>query len=323
MLQTRFARYAWLVVGFNILVILWGAFVRVTGSGAGCGSHWPLCNGEVIPLAPQLETMIEFSHRLTSGLALFMVVGLLVWAFRAYPRGHHVRAGAVASMIFMLIEALIGAALVLLALVAENVSLSRAIALAIHLVNTFLLLAALTLTAWWASGRPPLVLRGRGTQIALLLPGLIGMLIIGSSGAITALGDTLLLQGVLPGGVNQVTHQSDHILVQLRVFHPIIGMLVGIYLLYMARALAQRLQTLVARRLNTALLVLFVVQIAIGGLNVTLQAPAAMQLVHLLMADLLWINLVLLGAEALAEPLPQTQRAQEAEFPAQVGLNRL
>ena len=84
--RSGFAAYAWAVLGFNLLVILWGAFVRATGSGAGCGSHWPLCNGEVLPRAPALATLIEFSHRLTSGVALLLVIGLVVGAWRGFPR---------------------------------------------------------------------------------------------------------------------------------------------------------------------------------------------------------------------------------------------
>ena len=123
---TRFAKFAWFVLGLNLLVIVWGAFVRATGSGAGCGSNWPLCNGEVIPQAPAIETIIEFSHRISSGLALIAVVVLLAWAFRAYPRKHPVRLGALLSMILMILEALIGAGLVLLELVAYNVAVARA-----------------------------------------------------------------------------------------------------------------------------------------------------------------------------------------------------
>jgi heme A synthase len=141
---TRFAKYAWGVLAYNILVILWGAYVRATGSGAGCGSHWPLCNGEVIPRAEQVETLIEFAHRLTSGLSLLLVVGLLVWAFRSYPKGHLVRLGAGLSMFFIITEALVGAGLVLFEWVAQDVSSGRVISMAVHLVNTFLLLASLT-----------------------------------------------------------------------------------------------------------------------------------------------------------------------------------
>lgn len=313
MLNRRFARYAWGVVGFNLLVIVWGAFVRASGSGAGCGSHWPLCNGAVVPPAPQIETLIEFSHRLTSGAALLMVLGMLVWSFRVYPRGHTVRGGAVASMGFMVVEALIGAALVLLGLVADNASLWRALILAFHLVNTFLLLGALILTAWWASGGQPLDLRGRGSLVALLVPGLLGVLLVGSSGAVTALGDTLLLSGALPGGVSQTVGQANSPLVQLRVIHPILGMLVGIYTLFLARRVAEQVPGQSTRRLGIGLVAVFLAQILGGGLNVTLKAPVAMQLIHLLMADLVWILLVLLSAEALARRATSAVLERSAE----------
>ncbi len=188
---SRFAWYAWGVLAYNILVILWGAFVRASGSGAGCGSHWPTCNGEVIHWPEQTETLIEFTHRLTSGLALILIVGLLVWAFRSYPKGHPVRVGAVLSFIFILTEALIGAGLVLFGWVDENASAARAVAIAIHLVNTFILLAVLTLTAWWASpGGKPLQLKNSWLNGALGL-GFLAILGVGATGAVIALGDTL------------------------------------------------------------------------------------------------------------------------------------
>ena len=89
-----FARYAWAVLAYNVAVVLWGALVRVTGSGAGCGNHWPLCNGMAAPLSPSAATAIEFTHRMMSGLDAFLVLGLLVWAFRSFPRRHAVRLGA-------------------------------------------------------------------------------------------------------------------------------------------------------------------------------------------------------------------------------------
>lgn len=308
-MNRRFAIFAWANVAYNLLVILWGAFVRATGSGAGCGAHWPLCDGQVIPRAPGTEQLIEFSHRLTSGVALLGTVALLVWAFRAYERGHHVRRGAVASMVFMLLEALLGAGLVLFELVATNVSAARAVAVALHLANTFLLLAALTITAWWASGGAPIGLRGHGQLPWLLGVGLVGTMLVGSSGAITALGDTLLQLGALPGGVSQPIGPDSHPLVQLRVLHPIIGTLVGLYTIVLARAVTARRTDPTARRFAWGLVGLFCAQILIGGLNVTLKAPVWMQLVHLLMADLTWICLVLLTAVALARPAAITRPA--------------
>ena len=158
--MSRLARFAWAVLAYNVAVIVWGAYVRATGSGAGCGAHWPLCNGEIIPRAGRVATLIEFSHRLTSGAALAAVVFLLIWTWRACRPGHPARSGAALSLFFMLTEAGVGAGLVLFQLVADNASFARAMFLAVHLVNTFTLLACLTATAWWLSGGAPLRLAG-------------------------------------------------------------------------------------------------------------------------------------------------------------------
>ena len=150
-MKGRFAKYAWFVLAYNIAVVLWGAFVRATGSGAGCGEHWPLCNGEVVPRAPKIATIIEFGHRITSGLVLILVILLVIFAYRRFPAKHIVRRTATLSLAFTISEALIGAALVLLGHVATNTSVWRGATLSIHLVNTLVLLASLALTAWFAS----------------------------------------------------------------------------------------------------------------------------------------------------------------------------
>ena len=150
----KFSQLAWGVLAYNLAVIVWGAYVRASGSGAGCGEHWPLCNGQILPRSPALETLVEFSHRITSGLALLGVLGLAIAARHSFPKGHIVRKGAGLSLIFILTEALIGAGLVLLGLVATNSSFTRAFSMILHLTNTFVLLACLSLTAAWASGLP-------------------------------------------------------------------------------------------------------------------------------------------------------------------------
>ena len=299
-MQSRFARYAWGVLVYNILVVLWGAVVRATGSGAGCGAHWPRCNGEIIPLAPTVETMIEFSHRLTSGIALLAVVVLVVWAFRAFPRGHVVRRGAVASMIFIVIEALIGAAIVLLRWVAHNQSLERGVSGALHLVNTFLLLGAITLTAWWASGGAVPRLRDQGALPWLFGLGLGGALLLGASGAIAALGDTLFPVNSLAEGIQQDFVGTSHLFVQLRVFHPIIAVAVGAYSVALGWFAAQQRPGQATQRAARVLTGLFVSQFVVGLINLVLLAPIAMQLIHLLLADLVWIALVLSANSALA-----------------------
>lgn len=300
----HFARYAWGVVAFNVLVIIWGAFVRATGSGAGCGDHWPLCNGEVIPRAEQIETLIEFSHRVTSGLALLAVVGLLIWAFRAFPRGHIVRKAAVVSMAFMILEALIGAALVLLQYVAFNVSVGRAIWMAAHLVNTFLLLAALLLTAWWGQGAAPVRLRNQGVVGGSLLLAVVGSLVLGMSGAITALGDTL----VITGGISPAEHALVATLVELRILHPVLAFVVGALVVGAAWIAMQRRPSALTQRLGRLLIGLYIGQLLIGAFNVALRAPVWIQMVHLAVTCIIWILLILLAANALA--VDATQPAQ-------------
>jgi heme A synthase len=317
MKQNRFAKYAWSVLAYNLLIILWGAYVRASGSGAGCGSHWPLCNGEVIPRAPQIETLVEFAHRASSGVSLLLVVGLFVWAFRAYPKGHIVRRGAALSVFFIITEALVGAGLVLFQLVAENASIGRAIGISVHLVNTFLLLAALTLTAWWSSGGAKLRLRGQGAVAPLLLLGCLSALLLGVSGAVTALGDTLFPSRSLAEGLSQDFSSTAHVLIRLRVFHPAIAIVTGVYLL-LAAALANLLRPgRQTRFFARAIALLFVTQMAAGAINVLLLAPIPMQLVHLLLADALWIALVLLTAAALAVDAPRRARTPIPVGPGQ------
>ncbi len=296
----RFSRYAWFTLAFNIGVILWGAVVRATGSGAGCGSHWPLCNGEVMPRAPRIETLIELSHRLTSGIALLLVVGLVVWAFRSRPRGHAARRAAVFTLVLMLTEAAVGAGLVLFELVADNQSMARALFMATHLTNTFFLLGAMTLTAWFASGGAPFRLRGRGGLAGLLMLGLAGLLLAGVSGAVAALGDTLFPSESLAQALREDLSPTAHLLIRLRIFHPMISIAAGFLIASVALQIKKHELGERARRFTLWTLSLVIAQLAAGLVNVLLLAPVWMQVVHLLLADLLWISYILLGASALA-----------------------
>lgn len=297
----RFAKYTWIVLLYNLLVILWGAYVRASGSGAGCGSHWPLCNGEVVPRSPQVGTIIEFAHRASSGLALLLVVGLVVWAFRLYAKEHPVRLGAGLSLFFMMTEALVGAGLVLFKLVADDTSTARVWVIALHLVNTFLLLAALTLTAWWASGGRPVRLKGyAGTTLTLAIA-FLAILALGASGAVTALGDTLFPAASLAEGLQQKFSPTAHFLVRLRLYHPLIAIAVGAYTAVVMGIVNARRSELITRRIGRTFTTLYVVQLGAGALNVVLLAPIWLQLGHLLLADLLWIVLVLFAASVFAQ----------------------
>jgi heme A synthase len=292
--QRRFTQFAWGVLAYTVFVILWGAFVRATGAGAGCGSHWPLCNGEVIPRAEHVATLIEFGHRVTSALVGFLIIGLLVWAFRAYPRGSLVRKGAVASLVLVIIEGGIGAALVKLELVAYNVSVARGWVIAAHLLNTFLLLAAVTLTAWFATGGGAPRFRGRGPLGIALGLTIAGMFVLGASGAVTALGDTL----AIGGGIDPAEDPIVAALLGLRIYHPLMALIVGVGVAVSAW-LGRRQADPVARLLGVGVLGLYLLNLSIGLVNVWLMAPVQLQILHLLVTDLIWIGLVLFAAAAL------------------------
>lgn len=308
---SRFARYAWLVLGVNILVILWGAYVRASGSGAGCGSHWPLCNGVVIPRPEQIETVVEFVHRLTSGAALLLVLGQFVWARRLFVKSEPARLGANLSLVFIITEALVGAGLVLFGWTADDRSAGRAVSIVVHLVNTFLLLGSLALTAWWASGGARLVALRRDRLGWLLLVGLLGVTVIGASGALTALGDTLFPPGSLAAGLRQDFSSTAHYLERLRVLHPLLAVAISLYLLALAYFYDFGGRSPAAARLARLLMALVGMQLFAGLVNVLLLAPVWMQLVHLLLADAVWITLVLLAAAGLAQAAP-AEKAQPA-----------
>lgn len=307
-IMARLQRFAWFVLAYNLGVIAWGAYVRATGSGAGCGSHWPLCNGEIVPRGPSLATVIEYSHRLTSGLALLTVVALLIWVWRSCRPGHPARTGAVLSLGFMLTEAAVGAGLVLFELVADNASMARALFMAVHLVNTFFLLACIALTAWWVSGGRRLIFRGHGSTAAAIAAGCAALLLVSTSGAVAALGDTLFPSSSLADALRADLSAASHVLIRLRMLHPVFAVAGALLILFLAPRLSagHRASTGAARGLPAGRIVvaLTITQLALGLLNVILLAPVWLQLVHLLLADAIWISFVLLGASALAEAAP-------------------
>jgi heme A synthase len=301
----KFAAYAWVVLGYNLLVILWGAVVRATGSGAGCGDHWPLCQGVVVPHAEQIATLIEFAHRATSGLDVLLVIGLIWTAFRRFGRGHAVRRYAAASGFFTLTEGLVGAALVLFGEVGNNASTGRVAILSVHLVNTFLLIASLALTAWAASEQPSAnalnskpqdTAAGKGLSIAFAI-GLLGAVAIAITGTIAALADTLFPARSLAEAFQWDFSGASAPILHLRIIHPVIAVMAGGYLLVLAVMALSSPGPTTAKPWARRLAGLVVLQFCLGAANIVLLAPVWMQVIHLLVADLIWIVLVLLTAE--------------------------
>lgn len=297
---SRFQLFAWFTIAYNIFVVLFGAVVRATGSGAGCGAHWPLCNGMVIPRPERVETIIEFSHRITSGFTLLFIVILLIWVWKKYLPGSNVRKAVIFALVFTVFEALVGAWLVLFRLVEDNDSVHRAIMMMIHLVNTFLLLASLAITAWLATFTDIKKLEVKGTNGLLVVIGCIVILFLGASGAITALGDTLFPSASLAEGIQADFSSTAHLLIRMRIYHPGIAVGAGIYLALVAMFLRRKIDIPRSNRLATSLLVLFVVQLFIGVLNVFLLAPVWMQVIHLLVSCLVWLNFVLFSVDVFS-----------------------
>ena len=300
--MNRFAKYSWLVLAWNMLDILWGTIVRATGSGAGCGNHWPSCNGAVLPDPQHIQTLIEFTHRTLSGIALIMVFILLIWGLRKYPKGSHQRTGFIGSSILIIIEALLGAGLVLFKLVGSDTSVYRAVAVSLHLLNTFILLAFLSLNAWWASGGKPVTLKNRGGLLTAFVVGLSGVALIGMSGAITALGDTLFPSTSLANTLAEQSTPGANFLVQLRIYHPVIAILVGTYSLYLARYMYTHLQNNAGKKLSLMLGIFIGIQWVAGMTNIILLAPVWMQVIHLFLADSVWITYILLAGFTFSQP---------------------
>ena len=313
---SRFAKYAWAVLAYNMLVILYGAFVRATGSGAGCGAHWPLCNGVIVPRPERIETLIEFGHRVTSGITLPLLLILVIWAWRMYGKGSPLRVSSGLAMFFIITESLVGAGLVLFKMVADNDSIARAIWMMAHLVNTFLLLASLTLTAWWASVGAPERLSLHGSAGALLIGGTLAMLLLAASGGVTALGDTLYPSGTLAEGVAQDFSPTAHWLVRMRIYHPGIAVSVGIYLFFATAWVRRKISAPRLEALTNELFGLYVTQIILGLINVALLAPVWMQIIHLLVSNLVWIAFILLTAVGLSSGVPVSATRSEERAPS-------
>ena len=291
--HARLARFAWVVTLYTVGVILFGAWVRVTGSGAGCGEHWPTCHGEVVPRAPSVKTVIEFTHRLTSGLDGLLIAALFVMVRSVLPAGHNARAWALRAGLFLIVEAALGAALVKFGLVAEDTSRARILVVAIHLINTLLLVGSIAMVA--LSLTPHATGNGdtRGIRRTVTAGGL--YLLICAMGAVTALGDTLfpIVFGADPAHLVP-SEESAHFLERVRLIHPLVAVVGSLFLLKVGSEAADAGGP--QQRPGRLLVWGILAQTAIGVANIALSAPAWMQLVHLCAANFVWLALVWLGA---------------------------
>ena len=306
------ARFAWATLCFNVAVMLWGAYVRATGSGAGCGDHWPVCNGVVLGASAKVQTLIEFTHRMTSGIALLMVGGLVIWCWRVTSKGDWARYSAAFAAVLLANEALLGAALVLLGYVAQNESAGRILFLGLHFGNSFLLLATLALTAAWlsnSSGRFKLIRSGR--QATAIGAGLLATMAIGITGSMAALSDTLFPATSLRSSLLLDVSPRAPALLHFRLLHPPVAIVSACYIAWVIFTFSVREHHVSKRAIG--LVILLLAQLGIGVTNVLLLAPVWLQILHLFMADVLWIVLVLVSADLVLE----RAKARKATTPLQ------
>ncbi len=295
--MNAFRKFNLVSLAYTLLVILWGAYVRATGSGAGCGDHWPLCNGEVLPNTETMKTLIEFTHRTSSGLNLVIVVIGYIWARKLSPKGSWIRTSAFYSVVAIFMEAILGAGLVLLKLVEFDQSIARAISISLHLVNTLFLLTTLT-TLNWYSFHPEKGLQMMKKKVDhwfyrdrffLFCSGV--FILLGVSGAITALGDTLFPATSLMSGMEQDLAHDSHFLVKLRILHPFIA----VTWIMMVFIWSKRFEKIETAGIRALLILGITTQFLLGVLNWVLMAPNWMQLVHLFVADLVFITFWISG----------------------------
>ncbi len=301
------ARFAWTALYWNVAVVLWGAYVRATGSGAGCGNRWPLCDGDLVGASANGQTIVEFTHRITSLISLLMVTGLVVWCWRVTKKGDWARYSAVLAAALLANEALLGAALVLLKHVGNDQSTGRILFLCLHFGNTLLLLATLSLTAnWLSNGSRSFTLIGKWRQVSSIGLGLLATMVTGITGAVAALADTLYPATSLPSSLAQDFSSRTPALLRLRLLHPAVATVAGccaLWVIWRSSTGRNRFS-----RSAIALITLLFMQVVIGMTSVLFLAPVWIQIAHLFVADALWILLVLASADLVLEAAKEDRK---------------
>ena len=288
--------WAWTTLGFFVVVVLEGAIVRATSSGGGCGNHWPLCNGEVLPHHPRLTTLIEFTHRSLTGVLTAMFALLIAWTYRVTGKLHPARRASVVAGVLLVVEGALGALLVKGGYVESNASAARVVVQGIHFTNTMLLLAAATVVAVLL-GKPRTVLSQTGLKRPRLLA-LLATLLAGATGALAALADTLFPSPSLSAAIAADFTATSPLLIRMRWIHPASSALVVACTLILIVGFVRRGYSTLAIGLASNL----VAQIIIGLMDVALLAPTTIQVLHLFSADVFWISLVVIAVPML---LPQ------------------
>ncbi len=267
--------------------------MRFSGSGDGCGEHWPLCYGVLIPDSPEIRTLIEYSHRVKSGLFGVLVLFLPLFAFKAFLRGHPARFFSLAALVFTIIEGLIGARLVLAGLVGQNDSLERGVTIALHLVNTFILLGTL-LGCWYFSKKDCWQrLAPSKENRSLFWTSVVIFVLIALSGSIASLSNTLFPSSNIISGFFDDFSSDSHLFVRLRILHPIFSTLGFVGLIFMIGKISAKIETV--HFLGRIFPFLVFANFILGILILVTLGPLYGKLAHLFLADLVWLSLCIFG----------------------------
>jgi protoheme IX farnesyltransferase len=289
----------------SLLVMLFGAFVRASLSGDGCGTSWPFCNGgSLLPDTSVLKSVIEFTHRATSGLLLLCLAGLYVAARRVFPARHDVRSGLLWAVVACVVSAFIGMLLVRFGWVVFDRSLGRAITMPIHLVNNLVLLAGLVWAQHRAAGGAISKWKGQGPLGQAFTMSVISVFLLCMTGALSAMGKTAF--AVEKAMTNNLTEriqmhigEGAHWILRGGALHPLLATSFGIMLVLCVNLMMTRRPEPGVKKWGQYTIGIFLVQMAFGLVNLIVSAPWMMQLGHLLLALLNWMALIMTGVYAL------------------------
>jgi cytochrome c oxidase assembly protein subunit 15 len=278
---------SWSLVAYTIAIVVWGAWVRISGSGDGCGDHWPLCHGQVVPSRAHTKTWIEFSHRLSTGIYGMLVLLQAFLVRRTFSRGFPARAWSVSTLLFTVTEALIGKQLVTMGLVNESVALARVVVMPLHLVNTALLVGSTVMTAEAIkyghlprAPLPPRVSQLIGILIAILI-------LLLTTGAVAALGSHLAPSESIVAGFSKDLSSQSHLAVRLRILHPALALLGPLVLFVVLEKLREAAPSEVARCWLGRLMAALGIAVLVGVCTLLTLAPVWLKMTHLLVANIL------------------------------------
>jgi len=295
----RYRLFVWALVAFTVVVILSGDIVQATESGAGCGEHWPRCDGSLIPAIGDAHTAVEFTHRMVTTILSLGFIVMVIAARRLFGRGHLVWRTALAATGILIIEILLGAALVLFGWVEEDASWGRVFADSFHVVNTFMLVGAVALVAHFAAGH-----RGFRVDTSLrrdryLLFAVVIVVAVAITGTLNSLADTLYFSDQVDVDETPIAA----LLVTIRGIHPAVAIGGGVIALYLVHQVSAR-QPGQAENLGMAIQGVIALQFLVGIFNIVLLTPLETQIVHLTLADALWLLLLIFSAHTLQQTAP-------------------